>query len=620
MTETTPETPLCSIFADNPVTSIAGDNDPFQFRPFIDTFVEMASNKSNATPFVVAIDGEWGSGKTTLMESTRSALDKKRKEEKPLDNGNERPCMTFWFNAWKYSSSESLLAALIAEMFREMKTDAKFQEKLNLQIGGKQLFEGPLKKFLGLELGNLTHEFRASKHSEFLDEFTDAVKMLIRAYCSRSGKSEDADSSQGAFVIFIDDLDRCPPDRVVQVFEAIKLFLDIPGCIFFLGMEFKQVQEAVRVQYKDREGFEPARYLQKIFQVHAKIPPIKSESESMENFMQNLLENNEGAKGNIGKDEKQIFLRANYGTQRALKRALNDFLFLKSLDSKMPETHTKSVGLAKWIVLQSRDTEFAEAVTDDLFLLCAWESYQRLRSNREHAKIDFKWDTKTFEWKEAEGLYKLYEEKNEDSSLTKKWNEFREKYSGRSIFTSAFITIGEPSFEGNEACSDYKHLNQFVVHTETPAPEKTKGRRLTPGEIETIQPGDDLRYCNLRGANLQGADLDGANLQGANLRWANLRGANLQGANLQGAYLQGANLEAANLQRANLRGANLEGTNLFGANLPRANLQGADLRGALFENEEILKTRNWRHAIFDEVVLEKLEALDKKNKEDEQAE
>ena len=45
--------------------------------------------------------------------------------------------------------------------------------------------------------------------------------------------------------VFIDDLDRCLPAQAVQVLEAVKLFLDKPGCIYLLGADVDLIQKAV---------------------------------------------------------------------------------------------------------------------------------------------------------------------------------------------------------------------------------------------------------------------------------------------------------------------------------------------------------------------------------------
>lgn len=41
---------------------------------------------------------------------------------------------------------------------------------------------------------------------------------------------------QARVVLYIDDLDRCPPDRVVQVLEAVQLLVKTPLFIAFLPL------------------------------------------------------------------------------------------------------------------------------------------------------------------------------------------------------------------------------------------------------------------------------------------------------------------------------------------------------------------------------------------------
>ena len=329
----------CYLLSDNPLDSIGEkDSDSFQFKPFVETFVSLAMTRGNKTPFTVVVDGQWGSGKTTLMKMTLSILDKEKVAFSEEDKKLFRPCKTFWFNAWKYSSDDSLLAALLMVMFKGMEKDSNFWEAVKTKIDGESFMAGMVNKYVGKFTGgdanDYLYERRLAKSSAFLDKFTEQMKMLIRSYCSTKAK-EDGDQ-EGAFVIFIDDLDRCPPGRVLQVLEALKLFLDIPGCIFFLGMEVDQVKEAIRTEYEksqNREGFEPSRYLEKIIQIHVCIPPVAENN--MENYFESIFSQVPSFKESDNQEIKNIFLGANFKTQRAVKRAVNDFLFLESLCQRM---------------------------------------------------------------------------------------------------------------------------------------------------------------------------------------------------------------------------------------------------------------------------------------------
>ncbi|WP_181775406.1 P-loop NTPase fold protein [Amycolatopsis pittospori] len=72
-------------------------------------------------------------------------------------------------------------------------------------------------------------------------------------------------------VLYIDDLDRCPPKVVVQVLEAIHLLLALPVFVAVVGVDSRWLKKAVEQHYEEMLGDEPEvfaeHYLEKIFQV-----------------------------------------------------------------------------------------------------------------------------------------------------------------------------------------------------------------------------------------------------------------------------------------------------------------------------------------------------------------
>ncbi|QPJ66712.1 MAG: hypothetical protein G3M78_00215 [Candidatus Nitrohelix vancouverensis] len=363
----------------------------------------------------------------------------------------------------------------------------------------------------------------------------------------------------------------------------------------------------------------------------------------MEQFLNGLLKENSGANGQISEDVQAILLGAEYETQRAIKRALNDFLFLKTLTEKMKNgPETTDTGLAKWIAVHTRDEKFAEALTTpDLFLLAAWETY-RLNDTKNNIltwnKIDYKFDSNgdlilSDVQKESERQKALSASKSSDNGETEhpetdealendlhqRWSNFFNRWRHKPVFMYPFIKEGKRDFGNEDACKAYQHLNQYIAPAE---PEQTKkSKDKTPRIVNgyTIEPG-----AFLEGADLKGADLEGANLKNAHLFAANLEEANLRSAKLFEADLIEAILITADLRRADLRVANLRGTDLFradlmgaslreadliGASLWEADLRRADLRTANFSHDEILKARNWDLAIYDAGVLERLKTL-----------
>lgn len=188
-----------------------------------------------------------------------------------------------------------------------------------------------------------------------IDQFQAQLRTLIGAWVSGRG---------WRLVVFIDDLDRCLPEQAVGVLEAIKVFLDIPGCIFVLGMDHQIIERGIRVRYKEfaldaeaaaRAGQAAAvfpvagrDYLEKIVQVPFELPPL--EGRVIERFLRERLGKLTGPD-----DAKQVISVMTAGLQpnpRKLKRTLNTFRLQLALARANGHQHPAAL-YAKLVVLQS---------------------------------------------------------------------------------------------------------------------------------------------------------------------------------------------------------------------------------------------------------------------------
>jgi hypothetical protein len=89
-------------------------------------------------------------------------------------------------------------------------------------------------------------------------------------------------------VLYIDDLDRCPPDRVVQVLQAIHLLLAFPLFVVVVAVDSRWLSQSLNKQYEgllstnqsddtNHEMLRPAtpqNYLEKIFQIPFWVRPL----------------------------------------------------------------------------------------------------------------------------------------------------------------------------------------------------------------------------------------------------------------------------------------------------------------------------------------------------------
>ena len=81
-------------------------------------------------------------------------------------------------------------------------------------------------------------------------------------------------------VLFIDDLDRCPPPRVVEVLEATQLLLKTPLFVVVLGLDTRYATRALEKEYKEilQHDGDPSGmdYIEKIIQLPYRVRPIET--------------------------------------------------------------------------------------------------------------------------------------------------------------------------------------------------------------------------------------------------------------------------------------------------------------------------------------------------------
>jgi formylglycine-generating enzyme required for sulfatase activity len=299
------ETP--SILSDAPLSDEEAAH--FHFDQFAVTLARLIADQETQTPLAIGISGAWGSGKTTLLRRVKRLLDQTPRllqRQKPalfeFANDQETPearyrlCRTVWFNAWKYAGEEALLVALIRSIVQSMAqdhlVDKAMSKLLDPSYPRRDVVNTVLSWFavktpageIGLNTGEPQPTVFAEK-AALLDQFDEAFDRLLAAWVHHRLSRDKIDPKKGVLVVFIDDLDRCLPEKTVQVLEAIKLFLDKPGCVFVLGADVEVVRRAVESWYQNAHltGQKAEDYLDKIIQLRFDLPPVVSEA--MEGFL-----------------------------------------------------------------------------------------------------------------------------------------------------------------------------------------------------------------------------------------------------------------------------------------------------------------------------------------------
>jgi iron(II)-dependent oxidoreductase len=210
------------------------------------------------------------------------------------------------------------------------------------------------------------YEIQVSELQRLQDQFERLVEALV--------------GENGRLVIFIDDLDRCTPDKVPEVLEAIKLFTNTPRCVYLIGLDHEIVRQGVQTRYEFREEDEAAEYLEKIIQIPFRLPGLE------EDLIGRFVEQDYADVGNICSTAPQVFSKGMEPNPRKVKRVLNVYRTLWELagvreqnwemDPVDPEL------LAKMVVLQSRFSDLHDHFRKNLEDIPLVERYELLLARK----------------------------------------------------------------------------------------------------------------------------------------------------------------------------------------------------------------------------------------------
>ncbi len=230
----------------------------------------------NSIPhFTIGIYGEWGTGKTTLMKSIERNLSENQEN-------NEQSFLPIWFNAWRYEREDSLATVSLLKTVGYVMANHEIFDSLS-----KTIFKGLT--IVGKDMIQQIAMQAVSKTQQVADEEIevkmDYLNKLYRDSVYYEGldkikkEMETIREQKGDYrvVIFIDDLDRCSPVKALEVLESIKLFLDIEGFVFVIGLSHKTVTHLISQAYSST-GVKGEDYIKKIIQIPIKIPSWSKES------------------------------------------------------------------------------------------------------------------------------------------------------------------------------------------------------------------------------------------------------------------------------------------------------------------------------------------------------
>jgi len=331
------------------------DAKKFGFDDYSTALASIIEDENLQTPFTIAIHGDWGSGKTSLMKTVARKL-----ESSTTGVGIK----TIWFSAWEFEKlALPLWAVFLNRVIMELHEMMPDNLKSKIKDLGQEILTLSADLLLRKTVGTTLAEVKKIKEKVWNDiKRVDSLREELSRYIEKALKK---DPQKDRLAIFIDDLDRCLPNQCVEVFESIKLFLSCKNCVFIVGIDKEQIRKAFESKFGEK-GPSGLLYVEKFIQLQFDLP-MKTPNE-VEEFLR------ENASEQLKKNPKTIELISRFiePNPRKIKRWLNSVLFLEKLFRVKQEklqlgvSAEIDVSIASiWLFLKSFFPDFATFVESD---------------------------------------------------------------------------------------------------------------------------------------------------------------------------------------------------------------------------------------------------------------
>lgn len=260
-------------------------NDSIGRGEFVRQFVKMLNAiEDNCT---IALEGNWGSGKTFFVKQVKMVLDAHNPNYQPVngflteerrkvikekcsefnaeDGSTElKPQLCVYYDAWQNDNDEDPILSLVYSIVKEIGSEFSFNKKSTLDICGeliKLVYDKDISKLIKVLKGkNALDRIRKTK-----DE-ADKVSEFLQSLLPEVGER---------LIVFVDELDRCKPSYAVKLLERIKHYFLDEEITFVFSVNINELQHTIKKHYGS--DFDATRYLDRFFDLRATLPKFDLE-------------------------------------------------------------------------------------------------------------------------------------------------------------------------------------------------------------------------------------------------------------------------------------------------------------------------------------------------------
>lgn len=231
--------------SDLPVAS--QEEDSFSRWGFAQSIANVITKRSDPSSIIIAINGAWGDGKTSVLNFIEHSLNE------------EVICIKF--NPWRFGEEDELLKGFF---------------KIIAEALDKQLFTKgeKLKEILKKTAPGIGAIAGAKGAGESISSFLTGPNLDIL----KERIEQELESVKKRVLVLIDDIDRLDKTEIHALFRLVKLTANFKYMSYILAFDKDIVSASLQEKYSGANENAGEAFLEKIIQVPLQLPPIEKET------------------------------------------------------------------------------------------------------------------------------------------------------------------------------------------------------------------------------------------------------------------------------------------------------------------------------------------------------
>lgn len=312
---------------DNPIKTI--DEDILgieEYTEYLGNVIFNYLSRGSKESLVMGICGEWGSGKTSIINLSLEQVKLKFNEEQL---GDYKP-IVLNFDPWNFSNQSNLIQQFFSE--------------ISIKLENENI---PKLKNIGEKLRTYSSKIvpPIAIVSTLINPATAPINNLVTNYVNSLNSDDNIDlysikkdidtlleRQDNKIIIVIDDIDRLTKPEIQQIFQLVKSLGDFSNTLYVLSFD----RDIISKSLDDLDIYDGSNYLKKIVPLTLDIPSILEVElrELYMNYMQDFLNQHKLPLGKYSKELIDIydnFLKNQIKNLRDLKRLMNHIFFFHDL-------------------------------------------------------------------------------------------------------------------------------------------------------------------------------------------------------------------------------------------------------------------------------------------------